>query len=77
MHGLGYNIFFCPRCGTLKQDDAVAVPALVDRCRCFVGAVGVADMAREAWPGRHWHKLGIAEAIDRPRDQEPSHGLND
>lgn len=35
MHGLGYGIFHCPRCGTVKYDDTVIVPALVGRVKEF------------------------------------------
>lgn len=66
MQGLGYGIFHCPRCGTMKGEDAVTVPALVARCKIFKEN---AEDGRGLSPfSEHlWHKLGIDESISWER----------
>ena len=63
MQGLGHNVFWCPRCGTVKQDDSVYVPALVERVRELRKEMSQ-DLCYETitWEGR-WHGLGVLEAI--------------
>lgn len=61
--------FQCPICGTVmikdyrNKQEAVYVPALVERCREFEAAFN---------PQLHtpaWHTLGIAESINLPADR--------
>jgi hypothetical protein len=71
MEGLGYGIFHCPRCGTVKGSptpEAVFVPALVERCRQF---------HREALAARYaerladvWHRVGMDKAISMPENRK-------
>lgn len=61
------GVFWCPRCGTLKQPvtsnvleihafDSHVQPKLVERCRDFGGSLGPSWLAL-------WHKIGIRESI--------------
>ena len=60
IHGVGYGMFHCPRCGTFRSADGMTTtPALVARCREFETELG------PFW-GKLWHKTGIAEAIHQP-----------
>lgn len=57
--------FYCPRCGTLKVDDQVIVPALVERVKQFrLQCGGRHGMA--PFDAQLWHKLGIGESIEVP-----------
>lgn len=56
--------FWCPRCGTVKQDESDAdAPALVDRCR-KMQALNVGLTFRV-----DWKRLGIAESINLPKNR--------
>lgn len=69
MNGLGDRWFWCPRCGTLRDESenfkASRAPALVERCRNF-------EMTNRGlnWI-ELWHQLGIEESINLP-DARPS-----
>ena len=40
MQGIAHGVFWCPRCGSLKNvTDNAEVPKLVERCREFGGAI--------------------------------------
>ena len=61
-----WNLFWCPRCGTLKiqdaaeNDEACRIPFLIGRLREFVATLG------PMW-SRLAHKLGILESIAPPQ----------
>lgn len=63
MEGCGHGLFHCPRCGTVKRDDAVYTPAIVGRLREFTSTLG------PAWTALA-HLLGIFESI-YPPDRRP------
>lgn len=68
LHGIGYNMWHCSRCGTLVNcptDGCVSVPALVGRCREFEKAIRGAEAC---CPSMAWQRLGVAEAIRLPED---------
>ncbi|HYH69406.1 MAG TPA: hypothetical protein VD866_32225 [Urbifossiella sp.] len=72
--GIGYGMAHCPRCGTLAHcpaDGAVAVPALVARCRRFETSLRAAGNVEVMAPDLvgDWRQLGIREAINRPGDR--------
>jgi len=60
------DIFWCPRCGTLKamlmseRASEIERPKLVDRCREYRKLDVIAD---------EWWRLGIEEAIHVPQDR--------
>lgn len=59
------NVYWCPRCGTLKSTLGYTVheqPALVERCREFGATLG------PSWKSL-WHKLGIDEATSLPHER--------
>ena len=63
MQGLGYQAFWCPRCGTIfAADGARYTPALVERCRSYEESVGGESPL--------WKQLGIAESIHLPGDRK-------
>lgn len=76
--GLGHGLFWCPRCGTIKDmtNDITdtAVPKLVDRCREFD------DWFEQFRPNpvpfvalwHCWHRIGIDEAIHHPEHRRPT-----
>jgi hypothetical protein len=76
MHGLGYQVYHCPCCGTVKDTNgAFHIPALVGRCRLLLhGAVGrengLGELTSEAYEEalRIATRLGIVEAIHPPGD---------
>ena len=59
MHGLGNGCFWCPRCGTLKNE-RTHTPMLVTRCRKFEETLG------PSWQAL-WHRLEIKESINPPK----------
>ncbi len=69
MSGLGHSVFHCPRCGTVRQSDAVYVPALVWRVREFRdqsnGGKGLAQSARDLW-----RSLGVEESLAPPGERK-------
>lgn len=65
MQGLGYNIFWCPRCGSIRFNGSSAVPALVHRVRELHAEMKSADLWMR-WHAETWHKLGVSDAIDLP-----------
>jgi hypothetical protein len=72
MQGIGYGMFHCPRCGTLKGcpvDGAVVTPALVGRCREFQRSHGTNF---DEYMGADWDRLGIPEAINPPATRRGS-----
>jgi hypothetical protein len=72
MHQMGCRstdlpFFWCPRCGTIKNCDAVVgVPVLLERCREFEKTLG----DERASNAVKWHALGIEESI-RPVKEHP------
>ncbi len=63
--------FWCPRCGTIREEVTGAapddsVPKLVERCREFE------DLWLPLSPDG-WKRLGIAEAIHTPDERKESH----
>ena len=64
------RLFLCPRCGTVKIEDAnetepiVYVPKLVERCREFERRIGIRPVVEGLW-----HSLGIRESINRPEER--------
>lgn len=67
MEGVSSGVWWCPRCGTLRQDSYVGLgtdsqPKLVERCRRFGETLG------PSW-GALWHRLGIEESINPPKDR--------
>lgn len=64
------RVFWCPRCGTLREElsdgtgaqTSDEAPKLVGRCREFGETLG------PAWFGL-WRRLGILEAIHTPGDR--------
>lgn len=67
MHGIGYGMFWCPRCGSLLHE-AMSIPALVLRCRDFEGKFPPTDLAS----AKDWHRLGIRESINLPENRPPA-----
>ena len=68
MNGIGNGVFWCPRCGTLKDDvmPYVEAPKLVLRCRYF-------ETSLNGVFRRTWQLNGIAESINLPCNRpEPS-----
>jgi hypothetical protein len=67
-HREDWNMFWCPRCGTIKiqdaaePDEAFMAPKLIGRMREFVATLG------PAWTSLA-HRLGILEAIASPGRQ--------
>ena len=64
MTGLRPGLFWCPRCGTVKDADQplqpdMAMPKLVERCREFSTLLPKAHYGLCG----DWMRLGIAEAI--------------
>lgn len=61
----GRDVFWCPRCGTLRTDYGGFgddhLPKLVERCRQFEKTMDARDCAR-------WHSVGIKESIE-PKEQ--------
>jgi len=73
MHGVGYGMFHCPRCGTLTNcpsDGCVTVPALVERCRKLPDQLRFMPLAFDEC----WHRSGIAESIRQPSVEAQTHG---
>ena len=69
MHGIGYGMFHCPRCGTLTgahADGSVTVPALVERVRTFYD-LHYEELRMDQRAA--WHRIGIGEASDAPDDR--------
>jgi hypothetical protein len=65
MQSIGNQLFWCPRCGTLKDrhaETASGVPTLVGRCRDFQETI-YGDCAEHM---DQWHKTGIRESINPP-----------
>jgi hypothetical protein len=61
------DIFWCPRCGTLKSGEtSIEQPMLIGRCRQFGQSLG------PSW-AQLWWTRGIAEAIDTPGRKEAIH----
>lgn len=84
LEALGYcdggTIYHCPRCGTIQHGNQfvdapprIYVPKLVERCREFIAEVGDDKKhCRGFFPidvKQHWHRLGIAESINKPEDR--------
>jgi len=63
--------YFCPRCGTLKVEGTIVVPALVERCRKFEKN-HLAEHTVSAKDFRAWTGLGIAESINTPDNRRPT-----
>lgn len=67
------NGWLCPRCGTLKMEDANAteptiyVPKLVERCRRFEPLMSI-DLLK------CWHSLGLYESIHLPAERPMESG---
>ena len=64
MQCVGETVYWCPRCGTIRQTAIRLdhVPTLVKRCRLFAKETQyVAESVTEAW-----QRLGIEEAIREP-----------
>jgi tRNA(Ile2) C34 agmatinyltransferase TiaS len=59
MHGLGHDIFWCPRCGTLRTGPDATTPYLVERARRFERECVQLQPADR----RLWHSLGIGDSI--------------
>jgi hypothetical protein len=68
MQSTGRQLFWCPRCGTLRDELASSnhIPKLVERCRRFDELVGATVSGQSK---HHWHTLGIAESINLPADR--------
>lgn len=66
MHAIGGGNFWCPRCGTLRNDRDF-VPMLVTRCCEFdkVAGVMLSQAVYDLLP--HWRRLGIEESIRRTK----------
>lgn len=70
-------VFWCPRCGTVGERSGVMAalqsqaPKLVERCKEFSKTMLSKQNASgfEMWFKAHWHRVGIAESIDRPETQ--------
>ncbi len=62
MQGLGYLMFHCPRCGTVKNaDGSFTTPALVIRCRDFEKqCIGKITQRHD----QTWRRTGVAESIN-------------
>jgi hypothetical protein len=75
MQGVGYGIFHCPRCGTMKNlDGSLTTPALVTRCREFEEAlVNPATGPVGANLRLLWHTEGIDESIRPPGQRGEGH----
>jgi tRNA(Ile2) C34 agmatinyltransferase TiaS len=68
MQGVGYGVFHCPRCGTMKGPiGEVVTPALVERCREYER--GALDMDTDPVAVSEWERLGIAESINTPANR--------
>lgn len=82
-HIAAQRVFRCGRCGTVKietytgkPDDwnhVVYVPKLVERCRPYErGLFGTGGRQLIVEPDilkSEWHRLGIAESINKPEDR--------
>lgn len=70
MEGLDCGYYWCPRCGTLKEQqgmERVQPPKLVERCREFER--DVTKKLSGNWLDDvliEWNRLGIAESINPP-----------
>ncbi len=63
MHKFTEEVFWCPRCGTLKLDEiSIAQPFLIGRCKEFSKNLDAREL-------QLWWKLGIEEAINTGRKQ--------
>lgn len=76
LEGIGYGMFHCPRCGTLKgcpNADAVFVPALVERCRNFMTHMtdeeGPLTAGQRLTFRQEWHRLGVNESTNTPENR--------
>ena len=64
---LGWRIYWCQRCGTLKTKGAIPeheAPMLVERVRRFRNICNGGD-GLNAEQASLWHRLGIGESIER------------
>lgn len=73
VQGIGFGMFWCPRCGTLiwhtGAGKAVDVPKLVERCRKLEAAHVGASPGVGLNLTLDWHRLGLAESINKPEDR--------
>jgi hypothetical protein len=79
---MGQQIHYCVRCGTVKPcgeaHEDLVLPEVVRRCREFEQyLIGCRDrhapddlLVKASDLIAMWHRLGIAEAINRPEDRK-------
>ena len=66
MEGLGCGYYWCPRCGTLKEQQGLErfqLPKLVSRVRSYMAEVGAGGQ------DGLFHQLGITEATYPPGER--------
>jgi hypothetical protein len=62
----GVSVMWCPRCGTVKHENFITVPKLVERCQRFEKLI---DPDFPPLWAIDWHYFGIGESIHKPEDR--------